>query len=183
MVTPTQIGTGFGIVLLLYFGFTPLWLYRTIVAILFSGFGAVVPSAPQDNGSLREAMRNVTRDYDQLATLVQEFFSTNSILEPQTEERFQQFLSQKANRSYPKLEGLLDFLLFLYKIAWPFVVMSTAVKFMGKKEAKQEASELLDTLDHVQKKVDDGPGGSRTRSPRSQSSSQTYRTAASLPRQ
>ena len=66
MVTPTQIGTGLGIVLLLYFGFTPLWLYRTIVAILFSGFGAVVPSAPQDNGSLREAMRNVTRDYDQV---------------------------------------------------------------------------------------------------------------------
>lgn len=25
-------------------------------------------------------------------------------------------------RSYPKLEGLLDFLLFVYKIAWPFVV-------------------------------------------------------------
>ena len=84
----------------------------------------------------------------QLATIVQEFFVTNSILEPQTEERFQQFLSQKATRyqtctsglntlamhhstcvkqslrcrSYPKLEGLLDVLLLLYKIAWPFVV-------------------------------------------------------------
>lgn len=27
-------------------------------------------------------------------------------------------------RSYPRLEGLLDFLLLLYKIAWPFVVGS-----------------------------------------------------------
>ena len=95
--------------------------------------------------------------YVQLATIVQEFFVTNSILDPTTEQRFQQFLSQKATRywlaclvqdlistrwrkislsltslssgvshdcrSYPKLEGLLDSLLLLYKIAWPFVVL------------------------------------------------------------
>ena len=34
----------------------------------------------------------------QLATIVQEFFAMNSILEPQTEARFQEFLSQKASR-------------------------------------------------------------------------------------
>ncbi len=66
MVTPSQIGWGLGAILLLYFGYTPLWLYRTIVTILFSGFGAVIPSAPQSDGSLREAMRNVTKDYDQV---------------------------------------------------------------------------------------------------------------------
>lgn len=174
MVTPSQIGWGLGAILLLYFGYTPLWLYRTIVTILFSGFGAVIPSAPQSDGSLREAMRNVTKDYDQLATIVQEFFVTNSILDPQTEERFQQFLSQKATRSYPKLEGLLDFLLFLYKIAWPFVVMTTAVKLMGKKEAKKEASELVNAVDKVQKKFDDNAAA-----PRSQSS---YKTAPSTHR-
>lgn len=34
----------------------------------------------------------------QLATVVQEFFAMNSILDPQTEGRFQEFLSQKASK-------------------------------------------------------------------------------------
>ncbi|KAL0045699.1 hypothetical protein WJX82_002122 [Trebouxia sp. C0006] len=106
----------------------------------------VIPSAPQSDGSLREAMRNVTKDYDQV----------------------------RIGRSYPKLEGLLDFLLFLYKIAWPFVVMTTAVKLMGKKEAKKEAEELLNVVDKVQKKFDDGAVA-----PRSQSS---FKTAPSTHR-
>lgn len=172
MVGPTQIGWGLGAIVLLYFGYTPLWLYRTIIAILFTGFGAVIPAGPQSDGSLRESMRNVTRDYDQLATLVQEFFVTNSILDPSTEDRFQQFLSQKASRSYPKLEGLLDFFLFLYKIAWPFVVMTTAVKLMGKKDAKADAAVMVDVVDKVTKKLDDGTPSA----PRSQSS---YKTAPS----
>lgn len=66
MITPAQIGWGFGVFLALYFGYTPFWLYRTIVAIIFTGFGAVIPSGPQDDGSLKEAMRNVTRDYEQV---------------------------------------------------------------------------------------------------------------------
>lgn len=66
MVGPTQIGWGLGAIILLYFGYTPLWLYRTIIAILFTGFGAVIPAGPQSDGSLRESMRNVTRDYDQV---------------------------------------------------------------------------------------------------------------------
>lgn len=66
MVTPSQIGWGFAAVLALYFGYTPFWLYRTIVAIIFTGFGAVIPAGPQDDGSLKEAMRNVTRDYEQV---------------------------------------------------------------------------------------------------------------------
>ena len=66
MVAPSQIGWGFAAVLALYFGYTPFWLYRTIVAIIFTGFGAVIPAGPQDDGSLKEAMRNVTRDYEQV---------------------------------------------------------------------------------------------------------------------
>lgn len=41
---------------------------------------------------------NTTSGDMQLATLVQEFFVTNSILDPTSEERFQQFLSQKATK-------------------------------------------------------------------------------------
>lgn len=66
MVTPPQIGWGLAAVLALYFGYTPFWLYRTVIAILFTGFGAVIPAGPQDDGSLKEAMRNVTRDYEQV---------------------------------------------------------------------------------------------------------------------
>lgn len=65
MVTTPQIGYGITAVILLYFGYTPLWLCRSIIAIIFGGFGAVLPSGPPSDGSLREAMRNVTRDYDQ----------------------------------------------------------------------------------------------------------------------
>ena len=69
MVTPPQIGYGLAVVILLYFGYTPLWLYRTIIAIIFTGFGAVLPSGPPLDGSLRESMRNVTRDYDQVCSI------------------------------------------------------------------------------------------------------------------
>ena len=54
--------------------------------------------------------------------------------------------------------------------------MTTAVKFMGKKEAKREAADLVDAVDELQQNVNDGGG------PRSQSSSQSYRTAPSAPR-
>ena len=66
MVTPPQIGWGLAAVLALYFGYTPFWLYRTVIAIIFTGFGAVIPAGPEDDGSLKEAMRNVTRDYEQV---------------------------------------------------------------------------------------------------------------------
>ena len=33
---------------------------------MFTGFGAVIPAGPQDDGSLKEAMRNVTRDFEQV---------------------------------------------------------------------------------------------------------------------
>lgn len=49
--------------------------------------------------------------------------------------------------------------------------MTTAVKLMGKKEAKNEAAELVNVVDKVQKKFDDG-----ALAPRSQSS---YKTAPS----
>lgn len=65
MVKPSQIGYGFLVVILLYFGYTPMWVYRLTIGMLFSGFGAVVPSGPALDGSLKEAMRNATRDYDQ----------------------------------------------------------------------------------------------------------------------
>jgi len=52
----------------------------------------------------------------QLATIVQEFFVTNSILDPSTEERFQQFLSQKATRY--KQRTLLQHALFCAKLIY-----------------------------------------------------------------
>ena len=75
MVTPPQIGLGFAAVLALYFGYTPFWLYRAVIAILFTGFGAVIPAAPQTDGSLKDAMRNVTRDYEQVRRVLVVRFS------------------------------------------------------------------------------------------------------------
>lgn len=66
MVKLSYIGCVLGALLAMYFGYTPFWLYRTIATIIFTVFGAVVPEGPQDDGSLKEAMRNVTRDYEQV---------------------------------------------------------------------------------------------------------------------
>ena len=48
--------------------------------------------------------------------------------------------------------------------------MTTAVKLMGRKEAKEEAADLVDQMDKVQKKFDDGPAGG---------SQASFKTAAS----
>ena len=47
-------------------------------------------------------------------------------------------------------------------------VMTTAVKLMGRKGAKEEAADLVDQVDKIQKKFDDGPARS-----------QAFRSAAS----
>ena len=66
MLKVSYIGWALGTLLAMYFGYTPFWLYRNIATIIFTGLGAVVPAGPQDDGSLKDAMRNVTRDYEQV---------------------------------------------------------------------------------------------------------------------
>lgn len=53
--------------------------------------------------------------------------------------------------------------------------MTTAVKLMGRKEVKEDAADLVDQVDNVQKKVDDG-------SVKGKSSHASFKTAASAPR-
>ena len=50
-------------------------------------------------------------------------------------------------------------------------VMTTAVKLMGRKEAKEDAAEIVDQVDRVQKKFDDGA--------KAKGSQASFKTAAS----
>ncbi|KAK9864729.1 hypothetical protein WJX84_003509 [Apatococcus fuscideae] len=87
--------------------------------------------APVDNNSLRSAIRNVTADPDQMSALIQEYFEEIKRVDPQQEQDFRDFLGRKAQRSYPKLEIWLDWLLFIYKMALPFLLFFTVIKLTG----------------------------------------------------
>jgi hypothetical protein len=63
----------------------------------------------------------------QLAHLIQEFLRSPAV-ESTAEESFRHFLSQRANRSHPVLENALDWVLALYKFAFPFMVISLIAK-------------------------------------------------------
>jgi hypothetical protein len=43
-------------------------------------------------------------------------------VDPQVEQRFKQYLMDRASRSYPRFESLLDWLLAVYKFVFPFLV-------------------------------------------------------------
>lgn len=53
--------------------------------------------------------------------------------------------------------------------------MTTAVKLMGRKEVKEESANLVDQVDKVQKKFDDG-------AVKGKSSHSSFKSAASSPR-
>eukprot|EP00891_Asterochloris_glomerata_P000350 jgi/Astpho2/350/Aster-02227 len=124
-----------------WFGFTPQWLvikiWRSIAAVLGIFLGPVVAllrGSPDEEEllTLKASMRNVTRDYDQLATIVQEYFT---VRDPASEQRFRDFLAAKAARSHAGLELVLDWLLTAFKILTPFLIFLIAVKSFSSQAA------------------------------------------------
>ena len=63
----------------------------------------------------------------QLSLLVQEFLRTPGV-DPSIETAFRHFLAERAARSHPGLENALDWVLALYKFAFPFLIISLLAK-------------------------------------------------------
>ncbi|KAK9817857.1 hypothetical protein WJX72_003270 [[Myrmecia] bisecta] len=90
-------------------------------------------------------MRNVTTDYDQLASIVQEFFRQPQSLDMLnasaiTEAQFRAFLMHKASRSFPALENSLDWVLCIYKIAFPFMIFLIILKISSSGSTTDQAA-------------------------------------------
>jgi hypothetical protein len=95
-------------------------------AVLFSSL-RVPPPAPH---TLKAAILNVTTDFNELSRLIQEFMES-SHADPALESAFRQFLAHRATRSHPGLENILDWVLALYKFAFPFVIISFLARLTG----------------------------------------------------
>lgn len=102
------------------------------------------PTTPED--SLSAAIRNVTSDYDQLTDILKEFFKQTERTDPHAEEHFRYFLQERADRSHAKLEKILDWLLAIYKIAFPFLVCLMVAKVSG---SGRQAAGGEDAQEHI----------------------------------
>jgi hypothetical protein len=119
------IAFGFGITPARIINRTWFLLYHS-PAVLFSSL-RVPPPAPH---TLKAAILNVTTDFNELARLLQEFMES-SHTDPALESAFRQFLAHRATRSHPGLENILDWVLALYKFAFPFIIISFLAKMSG----------------------------------------------------
>jgi hypothetical protein len=114
----------------------PVTLLRSAWAILFN-------QAPEDAGSIRAALFNITTDSKKMAVLVEDFLRSPGI-DPQVEAHFRSFLAHQRVRSFPKLETTLDWVLQLYWVILPALVFSMMCNMMAKKQpASSESGESL----------------------------------------
>ena len=125
IVLAFTIAFGFGITPTRIVNRTWFLLYHS-PAVLFSSL-RVPPPAPH---TLKAAILNVTTDFNELARLLQEFMESPHA-DPAMESAFRQFLAHRATRSHPGLENALDWVLALYKFAFPFVIISIIAKLTG----------------------------------------------------
>lgn len=137
---------------------------RYVFGLLSSGLGALFGSsgsATADPTSLRAAIRNVTTDYDQLSTLVQEFFRQTSQLrqDDTSEALFRDFLGQRATRSRPSLEQALDWILALYKVVWPVLVVFLVSKLNSGKSRLEDGDMPLEANSQLTSNVRRLPNG------------------------
>ncbi|PSC74482.1 Heat shock 83-1 [Micractinium conductrix] len=119
----------------LLLGVSPAVVYHTTLALLGSSCSrlwltvrALPGAAPQP--PLKQAILNVTSDFDQLSTLLVEFLQQPGV-DPSIEPRLMSFLEARAAKSYPRLESLLDWLLAIYKFLFPFLVISLVARLQG----------------------------------------------------
>jgi hypothetical protein len=115
------------LVISLVFGVTPWRLIHFAYqapCFMLSPFIAVGPAAP---GTLKAAVQNVTTDFSELSSIIQDFLHSPAV-DPSVETAFRAYLAQRAQRSHRGLESALDWLLAVYKFAFPFVVLSLITK-------------------------------------------------------
>lgn len=77
----------------------------------------------------------------QLAHIIQDFLRTPGV-DSSTETLFREFLAERAQRSHPGLESALDWLLALYKFAFPFMIISLLAKLSSIPPASQSNTSI-----------------------------------------
>jgi len=78
----------------------------------------------------------------QVVFLVQDFLRSPGI-DPNMEVAFRQYLAQRAVRSHPGLENALDWLLAVYKFAFPFIVISLIAKLGSSPASNDKRVEVI----------------------------------------
>jgi hypothetical protein len=135
------IAFGFGVTPARIINRTWFLLYHS-PAVLFSSL-RMPPPAPH---TLKAAILNVTTDFNELSRLVQEFMESADA-NPAMESAFRQFLAHRATRSHPGLENILDWVLALYKFAFPFIIISFLAKLTG--NGSDDNSDMLGGEQHI----------------------------------
>lgn len=113
------------LVALLVMGYTPRALLDLVALAVGVLWRAVHQPAPAH--SLKSAILNVTADFDELCALLGDFLKSPAVA-TDTEQQLRAFLEERAARSYPALETTLDWLLSMYKLALPFLLISIVAK-------------------------------------------------------
>lgn len=105
----------------------PLYIRSSIVGVASSFTSNLAP--PQDPRSLKAAFANVTADYDQLTTLLEDFFER--MADNTTETLLREYLLVKSSRKHKSLERMFDWLLGVYWFILPFLMVYVGAMVLG----------------------------------------------------
>lgn len=107
----------------------PLYIRSSIVSVASSFTSITNLAPPQDPRSLKAAFANVTADYDQLTSLLEDFFER--MADNTTETLLRDYLLIKASRKHKILERFFDWMLSVYWFVLPFVLVYAGAMMFG----------------------------------------------------
>ena len=137
-------------------GISPTRIANRTIYLVYHSPGLVFTSLrvkPPAPHTLKASILNVTADFNELALLLQDFMHSPAV-DPSVEASFRHFLADRATRSHPGLENILDWVLALYKFAFPFLIISLLAKLSGGSGGGGSGSE-----DTSESDVREGGGG------------------------
>lgn len=114
------------VVIAAIYKFNPLYLRSSFMGVA-SSFTNLSPA--QDPRSLKAAFANVTADYDQLTSLLEDFFER--MPDNTTETLLREYLLIKSSRKHKFLERFFDWMLSVYRFLLPFLLVYLATLVFG----------------------------------------------------
>jgi len=105
----------------------PLYIRSSILGVASSFSSNLAPA--QDPRSLKAAFANVTADYDQLTSLLEDFFER--MADNTTETLLRDYLLVKSSRKHKFLERFFDWMLGVYWFILPFLLVYVGAMVLG----------------------------------------------------
>jgi hypothetical protein len=134
--------------LLAFVGYSPVTLSNMTFSALSSSSGflyrMMYSAPPIETNTLKASILNVTTDFNELSLLLQEFFKTSGA-DHSLENTFKEFLDDKAVRSHAHFEKIIDWVLTLFKIVFPFLAISILSKWSSHKGNGDTVDQQLQT--------------------------------------